>query len=402
MTDSLKVEAAERGTLKLLSIALTLAKRKMLIVSICTITVLLSIAYSLTLPNVYSATTKVLPPQKESVGLSGALGQMGGLAGLAAAGKGGDSDLYLSILKSRSVGEEVIKRLDLAKVYGTKTAAQTWRRLDQAVKANAGRDGIIAISAEDEDAKRAALMANTVADELGRTLVRLNLTKVGSEKLFLEKRLEVVKKALRAAEDDLKAFSQRNKIVQVEGQNNASMMNVTRLKNEIAGKEVQLAVLKNSQTEENYEAIALQAAINRLKAQLSQAVGSGVDGEGMPTMGRAPSLALEYARKLRELKVQESLFEQLTKQYEMAKLSQAKDASTLQILDEAVIPEEKVRPKRASIVLFAAVTSLVFSLALALVLEYLEGVPEEEKRLLMTIKSEVWRIGYTRGSAQNS
>ena len=374
---------AEQG-INLLELLQVLVKRKILIVSICCATALLSLGYSLTLPNIYAATAKVLPPQKESVGLSGVLGQLGGIAGAAAA-RAGENDLYIALLKSRSVGSAVIHRLNLSKVYETQSFNQTWKKLDAAVKVLAGRDGTITITVEDNNAKQAALIANTMADELGRLMVRLNLSKAGSERLFLEKRLELVNKDLKAAEDELKAFALRNKIVNVESQADASVSGVVRLKTELANKEVQLEVLRTSQSDESFEVKELQAGIRQLRLNLAGLVGNSGSGEGIPAIGRVPGLGLEYTRRMRELKTQEALFEQLTKQYEMAKLSQAKDSSSLQVLDEAVEPEEKSRPRRSTIVAMATMAALLCSTILAFALEYLEKMPDEQRRVFESL-----------------
>ena len=378
--------STENGNLFLQALGLlqVLAKRKKLILFVCLATALLSAAYSLTLPSIYTATVKVLPPQKEGVGLSSMLGQMGGgIAMLAGGAKGGgDTELYLGILKSRSVGEAVIRRLDLTRVYRVPSERRAWIKLDQAVKAQAGKEGIISISTEDTDPKLSALLANTYADELGRTLVRLNLSKAGSEKLFLEKRLDVVKKDLKAAEEDLRNFSQRNKVVKIEEQAGASVTGVARQKMEIEKKEVELAMLRASQTEGSYAVQTLQAGIQKMKAGLAKAAGRGGTGEGIPSIGNVPEIGLEYGRKLREFKTQEAIFEQLTKQYELAKLNQAKDSSSLQVLDEAVVPDVKSRPRRATLVVMSTLVAFFCSVFLAYALEYLERMPEHEKQVV--------------------
>jgi len=381
-----KTEEHEINLLELLNV---LVKRKMLIIKICSVTIIASVIYSLMLPNIYSATAKVLPPQKEnSGGLSVLLGQAGGLAGLAASGFGGGGDIYLGILKSRSVADAIIKRLDLVKVYKQKTLDQTRRSLEQNVKVQAGKDGIISITAEDKDPKRSALLANTFVEELGRITIKLNLSKAGAERLFLEGRIDLVKKDLKAAEDDLKSFAQQNKIVQVDSQTKASIEGIARLKAELANKEIQLSVLRNSQTEQSTEVKALLTGIKRLKAELERLSGTSRDAEGIPSVGSVPGVGLEYSRKMREVKTQEAVFEQLTKQYELAKLSEAKDSSSLQVLDEAVVPVRKSKPARSLIVVLATATAFFASIVLAFALEYLDRMSNDDKNLLRSIKKQ--------------
>lgn len=383
---------AELGT-KILNLVLVILKRKLLILVMCGATVILSTAYSLTIPNIYSATAKVLPPKSESSGLSSLMGQMGGLAGLAGGAKGGtDSDLYMGILNSRSLADAVIKRLDLAKVYKSGTVDELRQTLDSAVNVQTGKDQIISIIAQDTDPTRAALLANTFVDELGRATVRLNLSKVGAEKYFLEKRLEVTKVDLKSAEDDLKVFSERNKILQPEAQAGAALTGITALKVSIATAEVQLAVLRSSQTDESFEVKSQLAAIKRMKQDLARLSGINGGGEGVPSVGDVPGVGLAYMRKMREVKTQEAIFEQLTKQYELAKLNEARDSSSLQVLDDAVVPEVKSKPQRSILVIFATLTAFFASILIAFALEFLDNMSDENRKLLRNLKKQAFSL----------
>lgn len=385
MTDS--QEKIEEQEINLLELVYVLVKRKMFIVKFCCVAIVLSVAYSLTLTNMYSATAKVLPPPKESSGLSLLLGQAGGgLAGLASGGLGGPSDLYIGILKSRSVGDAVIKKLDLMRVYKAKTLEQARRSLEGAVKVQAGKDSIISITAMNKNPTLSAQLANSFVEELGRTTVRLNLSKAGTERLFLEKRLDLVQKDLKTAEDELKVFSQHNKIVQVDSQAKASIEGIARMKSELASREVQLSVLHSTRTEQSNEVKMQETGIQRLKTEISRLSGSQSGGEGIPSMGNVPAVGLEYSRKMRELKTQEVLFEQLTKQYEMAKLNEAKDSSSFQILDEAVVPIRKSKPSRALIVIMATLTALFVSIFIVFVQESFLKMSSGDKEIIDNIK----------------
>jgi uncharacterized protein involved in exopolysaccharide biosynthesis len=379
--------------INLLELLQVVVRRKGIIIKCCTAAVILSVCYSLTLKNIYTATAKLLPPQKESGGgISALLSQAGGLAGLAGGmGLGGTADLYMGILKSRSVADGVIKRLDLQKEYKSKSIEDTRAALLGAVKFQAGKDGIISISADSKDPVKAALLANTFVDELSRRSVQLNLTKVGSERIFLEKRLEVVKKDLISAENDMKAFQEKYKTIKADSQATVAIEGIARLKGELASKEVQLAGLRNSMTDENSAVKAVLAAIANLKGQLAAMSGSG-GNDVIPTVGNMPGLGLEYVRKLRELKIQEAIFEQLSKQYEVAKLNEAKDSSSLQVLDEAVVPLRKSKPKRSSIVILSTITAFFVSIFIVFIQEYLAKLPPEDSQKLDEIKQSLFRI----------
>lgn len=383
----------EVSEINLLDLLHVLVKRKMFIIKLTAFAAVVSVVYSLTLPNIFSATARVLPPQKDNTGgLSTLLGQAGGLAGLAVAGFSGGSDLYVAILKSRSVQDAVIQKFNLQNVYQTETLDDTRRIFMSAVKAQAEKDGIITISVEDKDPKRSALLANSLVEELSRTTVRLNLTKAGSERVFLEKRLDLVKRDLKAAEEDLKRFSEKNSIVHVDAQAKASIEGIANLKAELASKEIQLSVLRSKQTDESSEVKGLVTGINRLKSEIRRLAGSNGDAQGIPSVGSVPQVGLEYSRKLRELKTQEAVMEQLTKQYEMAKLSEAKDSSTLQVLDEAVVPVRKSKPKRSFIVLLSTVSACFLSISYLLGQEFVRKLPAEDRETVEKIKKQAFLL----------
>lgn len=391
--------AVDEDEINLLELLRVLVRRRNLIIKLTVGTAVLAVVYSLTLTNIYTATAKVMPPPKDSGGGAAAalLGQLGGLGGLAA-GLGGTTDLYLGILKSRSVADAVIQRMDLMREYKTKTWDATRKTLEGAVKFQAGKDGIITVSADHKDPRTAAMLANTFIQELDRTSLRLNLTKAGTERNFLEKRLTVVKQDLKNAEDEMKTFQEKYKTIKADVQAAAAIEGVARLKAEIVTKEVQLAALRHSMTDEAPEVKSLLAAISRLRGQMSAMSGGGDGGNVIPGVGNAPGIGVEYVRRLREFKIQEALFEQLTKQYELAKINEARDSSSLQVLDEAVTPSKKSKPKRSLIVILATVTAFFGSIFLVFIQEYFSKMSAEDAAIIADIKNS---LGETASQAKS-
>lgn len=393
MTDPMRNEQiVEEDEINLLELLQVLVRRKRLIMVMCAVASLLSVAYSLTLPNIYTATARVLPPQKDGGGgLSALLGQQAGaLAGLAGVGGlGGGADLYVGILKSRSVADAVIKKLDLQKELKTKTSDETRTKLQNVVKIQAGKDGIITVAADSRNPQLAARLANTFVDELGKKSVELNLTKAGTERIFLEKRLDVVKADLKKAEDALKGFQQKNRAFKVDDQATATIEGAAKLKAEIVSKEVQLASLRSFQTNENPEVKAVEAALAKLRGQLGAITGGGRSNDLMLSAGSMPSLGLEYVRLMREVKTQEAIFEQLTKQYEVAKLGEAKDSSSIQVLDEAVVPQQKSKPKRSLIVILSTVTAFFLGIFIVFIQEYTQKMSDDDRNRWNEIKESL-------------
>ena len=373
--------------INLLELLRVVVRNLPLIARITTAAVILSLAYSLTLQNVYTAKATLLPPQKDSGGGAAALlaSMGGGLAGLAG-GLGGSADLYLGILKSRTVTDSVIKRLDLHTEFKSKNADDTRKKLQNLVKFQAGKDGIITITADYKDPAKAALLANTFVDELQKKSLQLNLTKASTERNFLEKRLTVVKQDLKVAEEEMKNFQEKNKTIKADSQAAAAIEGIARLRAEIVSKEVQLAALRSSMTDESAEVRTLLAGITKLKSQQNSMSGTGTGGGVIPSVGSAPSIGVEYIRRLRELKIQEALFEQLTKQFELAKINEARDSSSLQVLDEAVAPLRKSSPKRALIVILVAVTAFFCSVFLVFIREYLTKLSPEDSAIMDEMK----------------
>jgi uncharacterized protein involved in exopolysaccharide biosynthesis len=387
----INAEIVAEEEINLLELLRVIVRNLPLIAKVTAAAAILSVIYSLTLKNVYTAKATLLPPQKDSGGGGAAalLASMGGgLAGLAG-GLGGSADLYLGILKSRSLTDAVIKKLDLQTELKSKNADATRAALQGLVKFQAGKDGIITITADYKDPAKAALFANTYIDELQKKSLQLNLTKASTERSFLEKRLAVVKQDLKTAEEEMKNFQVKNKTIKADSQAAAAIEGIARLRAEVVTKEVQLAALRNSMTDESAEVRTLLAGINKLKSQLGSMSGAGEGGGVIPSVGSAPSIGVEYVRYLRELKTQEALFEQLTKQFEMAKISEARDSSSLQVLDEAVAPLHKSKPKRSLIVILSTVTAFFCSIFYVFIQEYLSKLSAEDSAIITEMKNNL-------------
>jgi uncharacterized protein involved in exopolysaccharide biosynthesis len=385
------VSESDDDEINLLQLLLVIVRRKLLIIKVCTVVAVLSVCYSLTLKNIYTATSKFYPPQKESPlgSFASLLAQTGPLQGLG--GLGGPGDLYLAITKSRTVADAVVKRLDLQKKEdGTTRTLEAARKAAMgAVKVAVGKDGIITVSANSRDPQKAADLANAFVDETIKRSVQLYVTKAGSERTFLEKRLEVVKVELKNAEGDLKAFQEKHKTIKVDAQASVAIEGIARLKAEIAHKEVQLATLRNSMTDESSDVKALQAGISRLKSQVGSMTGSGGVDSIIPATGNVPGIGVEYVRKVRELKIQEAIFEQLSKQYELAKINENKESSSVQVIDEAVAPLKKSKPRRSIIVLLSTFVAFLGSIVFVFVQEYLSKLSPEDAGTIREIKQSL-------------
>jgi capsule polysaccharide export protein KpsE/RkpR len=353
----------------------------------------------------YTATARVLPPKEPDSGLSALLTQSGGpLAGLAGSFVSGKttSDLYVGMLKSRTVADVLIKKFDLKELYKKKYLEDVYKHLAKRINIKVSRkDQIISVSVEDKDPKRAADMANAYLDALDRINRTVNITEGQRKRIFLEKRLKETKDDLSRAEIALKEFQEKYGLVSIEEQAKVAIEGAAKIKGEIIVAQTELEVLKQFGTERQNEAVMLKSKIAELENQLKKIESSNpgipllkehkmMEGESnfyIP-FNELPALGMQLARLMREAKIQEKVFELVTSQYEMAQIEEAKDVNTIQVLDQAVPPDKKSSPKRALIVILSAVVAFFLSIFLAFFVEYIQRLKIEDKeRYQQLVKS---------------
>jgi tyrosine-protein kinase Etk/Wzc len=368
--------------IELLDYIEVIIKRKKLVVQITSAAIVLSIVISLLLPKKYDAIARILPPTQDQGMMGLMLGQFGGgMASLAGdiLGKGTPADQYVGFLNSEVIKDAIIDRFKLMEVYNEDYRLDTYEKLDKYVDIAAGKkDGIITITVEDEEPKRAAAMANAFVEEVGKLDARLSMIGSGQNRAFYESRLAKARLELAKAEDAMKAFQSKNKTLDVPEQAKASIEGVALLRAQLAAQEVQLASLRSYLTDSSREVTFLKASIANIKKQITLLEGKG-GASSIPSLGTVPSLGEEYLRLMRDFKIQETLVEILTKQFEMTKLKEANDVSGLQVIQQARVPDKKTKPKRALIVLGSTFAAFFFSVFLSFVLEYVERLPEEER-----------------------
>jgi len=351
-----------------------LSKRWRLIVGITAASAAVALVYSLSLPVYYKAETRILPPQEKGGGLaSQLLGQAGGLIALAGGGAGGGkSQLFVAMTKSRTVLDRMVDRFDLMKLYKGKYREDARKNLVGFLTAQEDKkSGIISLTVEDRDPKRAADMANAFVEELKSLAGGLAISEAGQRRMFFEEQIRHTKESLSRAEEEVKGFQQRTGAFQIDAQSKAVIEGIANLRAKIAAKEVEAKVLRSFATAQNPDLQRIEEEVRALRTE-SEKVESGKGREFDPLMSseRIPAIGTEYLRKLRQFKYNETLYELLVKQYELAKLDEARDAVVIQVIDRAVPPERKSGPHRAQIVLLATVIMLFLSVFIVLFLEH--------------------------------
>jgi len=383
----------EDDEINLLDYLIVIAKRKRLIIRITLGIAILTAIISLILPPTYMAETKILPPQQGTSSMaSQLLSQFGGAAGLV----GGaipiktTNELYIELLKSRVVLDRIIDRFDLMKFYKAKYREDVRRTLTGMLKAKDDKkSGIITIGVEYKDPQMAAQMANAFVEELKRFTKGLAVTEASQRRLFYEEQLEDAKRSLIQSEEAMRGFQEKTGALQIEGQAKAVIDSIAQLRAQIAAKEVELRVMRTYSTENNPDMRKVEEALKGIRTELNKLETRKGDGHDplMPT-GRMPSVGTEYIRKMRDFKFHETLYELLLKQYEAAKLDEARDATIIQVVDKAEPPVKRIKPKRRQMVMIAGVVGFFLSIFAAFFMEYMEksSVNPENKERIDTLK----------------
>lgn len=301
--------------INLLDLLLVLAKHKKMIAKVTIAAALLAVGYAFSLTNIYTATTKILPPQQSQSSASAMLSQLGGLAGMAGSSLGikNPNDLYVAMLKSRNVMEKIARRFDLQKIYEQETLTGTLKALEESMVVSSGKDGVITVEVSDKDPQLAANIANSFIEELNKLMQTYSLTDASQKRTFFDQQLRQAKDKLTDAE---------------------------------------------------------------------------------LVLDKTPNTSLKYLDALRNLKYQEALWEILAKQFEMAKLDEAKDFPLIQVLDKATPPEKKSKPKRSLIVMLATLVAFFLAVIWAFISEALArsgSDPEQGARLQELRRAFRWR-----------
>jgi tyrosine-protein kinase Etk/Wzc len=378
-----------------LDILVLLLERKRFIVRFVVGVAVLAAIVSLLLPVQYEAKIVLLPPaQNSSIGSSllgqlGGIGALGSLASLAGGSLGikNPADMYVSLLTSRTVEDAMIQRFGLMQEYHVKKMSEARKAFEHRTSAVAGsKDGLIRLTVEDHDPKRAAELANGYVEEFRRLSASLAITEAARRRLFFERQVEQAKQSLTAAEDAMAKTQQSTGVLQIDSQARALIESAAVLRAQVVAKEVQIEGMRSFATDDNPNLVLAKQQLAALQAQLERVAGSQSDAGSDINLskGRVTGSGMEYLRRYRDLKYQETVFELLAKEYEVAKLDEAREGSIVQVVDPAVPPDTKSSPHRTLIVLGATILAFfvaVFWVWLGKNLDSAFELPENRQRL---------------------
>ena len=352
--------------INLMDLLLVIAKHNRLILKFTGSVALLAVVISLLMDNVYTAKVMIMPPQQtQSSAASIMLSQVGALGSLAGVDKS-PSGLYIAMLKSRSVADYVIDRFKLISVYKTKTYMATRKRLEGSVTMTAGKEGMISIEFDDKDPKLAAAIANGYILGLDNLVRRIAVTEAGRRRLFFENELKKSRDNLDAADLAMKNLQEKTGVISIEAQSTSILAAEANLRAQVAAKEIELSAMRGFATAQNPDVRRAEQMLVSLRAQLAKLEGQsrGTKIE-MPAKNKIPSMAIDYMRRMRDLKYYEGLLTFVSQQLASARLDEAKDAPVIQVVDKALVPEKKSKPKRALIVILATLMAFFMGVLFA-------------------------------------
>jgi len=342
----------EKAEISLLDLLILLAQRKRFIMWSTVGVTTLAMAIGLLLPVSYTAFTTFLPPQQAASGSSALLAQLGSLGSIAglAGGTGvlkSPNDLYAALMKSETVEDSMVQRFNLMQEYHAKEPSLARKAFEQHANIDtSGKDGMIHVSVEDHKADRAAELANGYIEQYRLLSAHLAISEASQRRAFFERQLKDSKDQLAQAEESLKQTQTATGVIQIDSQTRALIESAGELRAQIAAKEVQVSSMKTYAAAGNVNLIEEEQQLASMRAQLAKLTGNGdAAGAGLiVSKGAIPQAGLDYIRKVREVKYNETIFEILARQFEAAKLDEAKEGALIQVVDIAKTPEQKSFP----------------------------------------------------------
>jgi uncharacterized protein involved in exopolysaccharide biosynthesis len=348
--------------------------RRQLLMRAAAVGLVVSCVFALLLPNQYTSTTRLMPPDTQStsgmammmaaVAAKGAGANLGSVAG-DLLGMKSNGALFIGLLKSQTAQDRVVQQFDLKKVYRAGLMTDARLRLEGNTSILEDRkSGIITLNVTDRSPQRATAMAAAYVDQLNTLVAQLSTSAAHRERVFLEERLKVVKQELDDASNQLAQFSSKNNTLDIKDEGKAMLDTAALLAGQMVATQSQLEGLRQIYTDNNPRIQSLNARVAELRRELEKLSGfrerSG-DGPNKiqgslgdmpyPTIRNLPLIGVKYADYYRHAKIQETVYELLTQQYELAKVEEAKETPSVKVLDPATVPERKSSPHRLIIAL---------------------------------------------------
>jgi uncharacterized protein involved in exopolysaccharide biosynthesis len=353
--------------------------------------ILLSLAFALRLPTSYTSTAALLPPdnatQNSSLMSLLSAGAGGGNGGGAALGLRTQSGLYVAILGSRTVQENLVKRLDLMKYYKASSIEDARRVVaaDSSIAENA-KNGVVTIKVKAASPSLAFEIAKGYIDELDRFVAQNSTSAARRERIFLEGRLSQVKKELDESTKALSHFSSESRTFDVPTQGRFMVESRVKLQDQMVLMHEELAALRQTYSEDNVKIRTVRARIVELQRQIDKMMGTPgetqFDGKesDYPSVSELPALGNTYSDLQRHIRVEEVLWDSLTRQYESSQVQEAREIPSVRVLDPANVPQRKDPSGRRAVLMLGVLVSFIAACVAVLGTEAWNDLPDEDER----------------------
>ena len=361
--------------ISLLELLATIGRKKHIVLITLTIAVVIGLLLAFLLPKKYTAKTTLLPPKKQSSlssMLSSQLGSLGAVASLTGHGLGlkNPNDMYVAMFRSRTVEDAMIRKYGLMQEYHAKLLSVARKDFEGHSKVDGStKDGLIHISVTDRNPERAAELANGYVAQFRNLSNHLAITSAAQRRLFFQEQMKSAKDKLTNAEFALEQTEEKSGMIEISSQARALIATGAQLRAQIAAQEAQVEGMRAFAAPDNPNLVQAEQELRALRAQLASLGGKGGNpgAELILPKGNLPSAGLEYLRKFRDVQYYQAIFDVLAKQFELAKLDEAREGALIQVVDPAIPPDHKSSPKRALILIgcFAGGRFLGIFLALA-------------------------------------
>jgi capsule polysaccharide export protein KpsE/RkpR len=413
--------------------ATLLWKYRRTLVRVTAIALVVSLCIAFIIPKRYKAVTSIMPPDQQGgtgalllsalAGRAGGLGSLGSLAGSLFSGHP-TTALYEDLLKSSTVSGHLIDRFHLQQVYHTHYRYTTAKHLARLTTiTDDKKSGVITITVLDKDPVRARDLAQGYLDELNNLLTRTSTSSARQERVFIENRLHSVGVDLEQAQLALSEFASKTSTIDIKEQTRGLVDAGARVQGELLVEQSGLQSLRQIYGDGNVRVRETEARIASLQRDLQKMTGSsaplptegapvghatldaGDNGELYPPLRQLPRLAVPYTDLYRRVRVQETVFELLTQQYEMARIQEAKDVPVVTVIDSPGIPEKKSFPPRLLLTLLFTFLSFAGASTLILIRDHWAKVDPLDPRkmfaaeVLSVLQRRIRSIRLKRGGA---
>ncbi len=382
-------EAQDAPEVSVLDLALVLLAHRKTVLGVPLGVALLVLGLSFLIPPKFAATTQIMLPQQPQSGAAALLGSLGGALGGgglggaagALAGLKNPADQWIGLLKSRTIQDAMVERFHLRERYNSKYQFQARQALEGLTQIKSGKDGLISVTVEDTDPATAVAMARAYIEELQQLTKTLAIGEAAQRRMFFENQLKDIKDRLIKAEIELRQSGVSESILKTSP--DAAVTVLAQIKAQVAAAEVKVAVMRGQFAADSPDLKQAQLELASVRAQLSKAEQSDPK--------HASGSGSEYVTRFREFKYQETLFELMARQFEMAKVDEAKDGAIIQVVDHPTLPEWKSSPKRGLMTVLAGVLSLILCTAFVLARQALRNARERDPVFAAKLAQLRWR-----------